>query len=132
MKPRQLQKLSLVDPKTPAQRYADLGPFAARHGKFPKGTVLPETQVPACGKVKVAEFPSNFIPKRFFEKLEHNQKIAPCCRHPEEHEIEARKSHPDEKAPDTYIFHCTCSRKHIIFCAGTFDTDRPFWVAEPT
>lgn len=100
-----------------------------RHGVYPKGTVLSATQVPACPKVKVADFPPGILPQKFFEYLEHNQKIASCCRHPENHEIEARKSHPDELAPDIYVFHCTCGRKHRIFCVGATDDHRPFWQA---
>jgi hypothetical protein len=66
------------------------------------------------------------IPTRFIEALEHNQQIASCCRHPENHEVEAFKSHPDEKAPDIYVFHCTCGRKHRRFCVGGDDM-RPVW-----
>jgi hypothetical protein len=91
---------------------------------------LPETQVPACPRVKVADLPQGFIPPRLYERnLEQNQQIASCCRHPENHEVEARKSHPDEKAPDIYIFHCNgCGRKHRVFCVGVGD-ERPMWDA---
>jgi len=82
--------------------------------------------VPACPRRPVRNFKPGFIPTKFFEYLEHNQKIATCCRHPEDHDIEARKSHPDEKQPDIYIFHCTCGLKHTIFCVGAGDV-RPFW-----
>jgi hypothetical protein len=68
----------------------------------------------------------NLIPTRFIEALEHNQQIASCCRHPENHEVEAFKSHPDEKAPDIYVFHCTCGRKHRRFCVSGDDM-RPVW-----
>lgn len=119
-----------LPPISPEEAFRRLGPFAARHGRFPKGTVLPETTVPACPKVKVADFPKDFIPTRYFEALEHNQKIPSCCRHPENHEFEAMKSHPDETIPDIYIFHCTCGRKHRRFCVGATDTDRPFWAVE--
>jgi hypothetical protein len=120
---------SLKNRKTPEQRLAALGPFAARHGNVPKGTVLPDTQVPACPKVKVADLPPDFLPIRYIEALEHNQKISSCCRHPENHEIEAFKSHPDEQAPDIYIFHCTCGRKHRRFFVGATDRPegRPYW-----
>jgi hypothetical protein len=118
---------SIKNRKTPEQRLAALGPFAARHGNVPKGTVLPDTQVPACPKVNVSELPQGFLPIKYLEALEHNQKISSCCRHPENHEIEARRSHPDEGAPDIYIFHCTCGRKHSRFCVGAEDEKRPHW-----
>ena len=117
----------LTDNKTPEQRFNELGPFAKRHGMFPKGTVLPETQVPACPRVKVSDLPPGFIPPRLYEKnLEHNQLLPSCCRHPENHEIEAMRSHPEEQAPDIYVFHCTCGRKHRVFCVGRTDV-RPAW-----
>jgi hypothetical protein len=105
--------------------------YEKRFGKYEKGTVLPETQVPACPRVKVADLPNGFIPPRLYERnLEYNQQIASCCRHPENHEIEARKSHPDEQAPDIYVFHCTCGRKHVTFMVGkTDDEPRPVWDA---
>lgn len=97
----------------------------ARQAQY-KGQVMPPTQVPACRRVKVADV-AEVIPQRYFEALEHNQMIASCCRHPENHDIEALKSHPDEPAPDIYIFHCDgCGRKHRRFCVGLTDT-RPTW-----
>lgn len=132
MKPRALVKVTPTDQilaRTRAEQIAALGPFAKRHGNVPKGTVVPETQVSACPKVKMADFPPGWIPKRLYERnLEQNQMIASCCRHPENHEIEARKSHPDEPAPDIYVFHCECGRKHRVFCVGTGD-ERPMWEA---
>lgn len=112
---------------TPGQKRA-AGGWAARHGKFAKGAVLPETQVPACPRVKVSELPEGFLPQRWIDGLEQNQLIASCCRHPENHEIEAVKSHPEEMAPDIYIFHCKCKRKHRRFCVGMTD-ERPSWSA---
>lgn len=132
MKPVALSNVSISNALTPAQkaeRFAALGPIAARFGQFPKGTVLPETQVQACPRVKVADLPEGFLPIRYFEALEQNQLIASCCRHPENHEIEALKSHPDETQPDIYIFHCTCGRKHRRFCVGSTDPNRPVWDA---
>ena len=130
MKPRALVKVTPVDlmhSRTRAEQIAALGPFARRHGNVPKGAVVPETQVSACPKVKVADFPKGWIPKRLYERnLEQNQQIATCCRHVEDHEIEARKSHPDEPAPDIYVFHCQCGKKHRVFCVGTGD-ERPMW-----
>ena len=126
---KNLTNYRFEDTRTPEQKFAELGPLAQRHGIFPKGTVLPPTMVPACPRVKVSEFPKNFIPTKYFEAMEHNQQIRSCCRHPENHEVEAMKSHPDEVAPDIYVFHCTCGRKHRRFCIGKFDTNRPYWEA---
>lgn len=84
--------------------------------------------VVACPRVKVKRCPAK-IPVHYTEALEHNQKIASCCRNPQEHEIEARFSDETQKrrgVPDIYIFHCTCGRQHRRFCVGGGDT-RPFW-----
>ncbi len=128
MTPKSLGRVRLVDNKTAEQRFRELGPFAARYGNIPKGTVLPESQVQACPRVKVADLPFDLLKKNHIEALEQNQKLASCCRHPENHEVEALKSHPEEQAPDIYIFHCTCGRKHRFFCIGRTD-ERPFWAA---
>lgn len=122
-----------LTPKIQEARFESLGPIAERHGQFPKGTVLPETQVLACPRVRVSELPDGFLKLKWIEHLEHNQKIASCCRHPENHEVEAFKSHPAEQAPDIYIFHCTCGRKHRFFCVGAITPsdehieERPYW-----
>lgn len=123
MQPHSLGNIAIHNTLTPAQK------AAKRHGAVTKGQVLPETQVAACPRVKVADLPEGFLPKRYFEALEQNQQIASCCRHPENHDIEALKSHPDEPAPDIYIFHCTCGRKHRRFCVGATDDNRPVWKA---
>lgn len=95
-----------------------------------KAFATPSSHVQACPRVKVASLPSTLIPKKYIEDLEHNQKIAHCCRHPENHDIEAKYSAPHVKElkqpPDIYIFHCTCGRRHIRFCVGGGDV-RPFW-----
>jgi hypothetical protein len=134
MQPHSLGTISISTNKTPAQRQAE-GGWAARHGYIPgkgnawaKGTVLPETQVQACPKVKVADLPEGHLKPNHISALEQNQKIASCCRHPENHEVEALKSHPDEQAPDVYVFHCTCGKKHRFFCVGMTDS-RPVWDA---
>lgn len=128
MLPHSLATITISNAKTPAQRKAE-GGWAARHGaNIAKGTVLPATQMPACPRVKVADLPEGHLKQKHIEHLEHNQLIRSCCRHPENHEVEALKSHPDEKAPDIYIFHCTCGRKHKFFCVGFEDT-RPAWGA---
>ena len=77
----------------------------------------PETQVVVCPRYPVAKL-AHMIPRHFLSTLEQNQQIASCCRHPENHDIEARKSHPDEPAPDIYIFYCTCGRRHPRFMVG--------------
>lgn len=129
MKPHSLATIELGTGMTPAQRLKALGPFAERHGtKVPKGTTLPKTQVLVCPRVRVADLPETLLKKSHIEHLEQNQQIASCCRHPENHEVEAFKSHPDENAPDIYIFHCTCGRKHRFFCIGATDI-RPVWDA---
>lgn len=86
----------------------------------------PETTTLACHRVPVKSV-AGILPERYITDLERNQKIASCCRHPENHEIEAYKSHPREPAPDIYIFHCDeCGRKHKRFCVGEQDV-RPVW-----
>jgi len=129
MQPHSLGTINLSNTKTPAQKRAE-GGWAAWHGVFPKGTVLPETQVQACPRVRVADLPEGFLKQNHIEALEHNQQIASCCRHPENHEVEALKSHPSEKAPDIYVFHCcSCGRKHRFLCVGATDEKRPYWDA---
>lgn len=82
----------------------------------------------ACPRHPVAKL-FGLLPAKYIEALEQNQKIASCCRHPENHEIEAFYSSAVEQAkgvPDIYINYCTCGRKHVRFCAGGGDV-RPFW-----
>src|SRR3954466_10950099 len=86
------------------------------------------THVLACPRIKVAKL-GNLLPVKYLQALEHNQQISSCCRHPENHEVEALKSHPDEKAADIYVFHCTCGKKHRFFCVGATDDKRPMWDA---
>jgi hypothetical protein len=120
MKPHSLGTITITEPDVP-------NGWVARHGKYTKGTVLPKTQVQACPRVKVADVIS-IIKRKHLEHLEQNQLIHSCCRHPENHEVEAFKSHPEEKTPDVYVFHCTCGRKHRFFCVGRTD-ERPVWDA---
>lgn len=129
MKPHSLGHYQLKNSKTRAEKFAALGPLGARYGNIPKGTVLPETQVPACPRVRVADLPEGHLKQKHIDALEQNQKIASCCRHPENHEVEARKSHPDEVAPDIYVFHCKCGRQHRFFCTNMEDDRRPTWDA---
>lgn len=84
------------------------------------------SHVQACPRHPVASLPPGLIPAKYFEVLEQNQQIASCCRHPENHDIEAFKSNENEPIPDIYIFYCTCGRKHRRFCCGGGD-QRPFW-----
>lgn len=126
MQPHSLGTISIGLAKTPTQKAAERG-WAGRHGyNLPKGTKLPETQVSACPRVKVADLPEGHLKPNHIAHMEQNQQIASCCRHPENHDVEARKSHPDEAAPDIYIFHCTCGREHRYFCVGLTDV-RPVW-----
>lgn len=99
---------------------------------MPDGS-LPEdkTHRLACKRVKVADCPAK-IPIKFIEALEQNQKIASCCRHPENHEIVAYSSPTAEVlpdgtvAPDIYIFICDqCKRLHRRFMLG--GGKRPAW-----
>jgi len=85
----------------------------------------PVTLVLACKRYPVAKL-KGLIPLKYIEALEQNQMLRSCCRHPENHDIEAWKSRPEEAAPDVYVFHCTCGRKHRRFCVGGGD-ERPFW-----
>ena len=81
--------------------------------------------VVACPRYPVAKL-GNLLPPKFLEALEQNQKIASCCRHPENHDVEALKSNENEPAPDIYKFHCTCGRVHTRFMCGGGDV-RPYW-----
>ena len=83
------------------------------------------SHVLACPRQPVAKL-GGLIPQKYIEALEQNQKIESCCRHPENHEIEAWYSKPEEKTPDIYKFHCTCGKVHVRFCIGGGDV-RPFW-----
>ena len=83
----------------------------------------------ACPRVKVASCPAR-LPAKYIENLEQNQLIESCCRHPENHDIEAWFSCEEERqkgTPDIYKFFCDqCGRTHVRFCCGGGDT-RPFW-----
>lgn len=83
------------------------------------------SHVVACPRYPVKKL-FGLLPAKFIESLEQNQKIASCCRHPEDHDIEALYSTPNEPAPDIYIFHCTCGKKHRRFMVGGGDA-RPVW-----
>lgn len=87
----------------------------------------PFTQVLACKRHPVRKL-LGLIPSKYIEALEQNQMLHSCCRHPENHDIEAFKSRAEEDVPDIYVFHCTCGRKHRRFCIGGGD-ERPVWEA---
>jgi hypothetical protein len=75
----------------------------------------------ACPRVRVDSLPPGLLPTKYVEALEQNQKIASCCRHPENHEIEAwftSEEDRDRGIPDLYVFHCPCGRKHRRLCLG--------------
>ena len=82
----------------------------------------------ACGRVRVKNPAPGVwtaggakLPLRYVEALEQNQQIASCCRHPENHEIEAWYSSDEDRdkgIPDIYVNFCTCGRKHVRFCVG--------------
>lgn len=92
------------------------------------------THIQACPRIPVRKLmaydsegrldrnsPLNILPLKYVESLEQNQKIESCCRHPENHEIEARYSCVAEAIkgiPDIYILHCVCGRKHRRLCVG--------------
>lgn len=72
----------------------------------------------------------HLIPRHYREWLERNQKIAPCCRKPEQHDVSAWYSTRRDYeigVPSAYIFHCRCGRKHRRFMMGT--GKQPFWDA---
>lgn len=86
----------------------------------------PKTAIKVLKTVPV-KLVENSLKTKWFETLEQNQKIASCCRHPENHSIEGWKSNPTEPAPDVYIFTCDCcGNQHHFFCAGEIDV-RPVW-----
>jgi hypothetical protein len=127
MQPHSLTTTKLTNQKTPAQKAAEAG-WAGRHAGVARGEAIPETQVVACPRVRVADLPEGFLKRNHIDHLEQNQKIASCCRHPENHDVEALKSHPDELVPDIYVFHCPCGKRHRFFCVGMTD-ERPAWGA---
>jgi hypothetical protein len=122
MKPHSLVITKGVTPKSDIN-----AEWIARHGVYPKGTVLPETAVQTCPRRKMSDFPKGFISPRLYEKaLDHNQQVASCCRQSENHEVEGWKSHPRDTRTDRYILTCACGKQHRILCVGMGD-ERPEW-----
>lgn len=83
----------------------------------------------ACKRHPVAKL-FGLLPAKYIEALEQNQQIASCCRHPENHDIEAWFSCEEERqkgTPDIYKNYCNgCGRVHVRFCVGGDDA-RPYW-----
>lgn len=106
----------MIDPKTGEHK-----PKTMHFG--PEGK-----QVEICPRVPVRALMNDAIkmlPVRYMEALEHNQLIKSCCRHPENHDIIAFKSHPDLDDPDIYQFICDqCGNVHTRFlCEGVAFSD---------
>lgn len=91
----------------------------------------------ACPRYPVAKL-QNLLPAKYLEVLEQNQLLNLCCRHADEHDIEAWYSCEAEQArgvPDIYVLHCQCGRRHVRFCVGGSAGSgpnaplekRPFW-----
>ena len=97
-----------------------------RFGFYEKGAVLPPTQQKALPRVKISDLPPNHIPLRWVERLEHDQLLRSCCRHPENMEIEGFKSHPEELMPDVFKMYCRCGRTHHFFFVGE-EGETPRW-----
>jgi hypothetical protein len=88
----------------------------------------PKPHALACKRVPARKV-WRLLPAKYYESLEQNQKLLSCCRHPENHDIEAWYSSEEDRAkriPDIYILYCTCGRRHRRFCVGMGDV-RPFW-----
>ncbi len=82
----------------------------------------------ACRRIEAKKV-WGLLPRHYPEALEQNQQLASCCRHPENHDVEAWFSSEKDAqmgVPDIYKFHCTCGRVHTRFCVGGGDV-RPFW-----
>jgi hypothetical protein len=101
----------------------------------------PGTHVLACHRIPVRKLmaydangnldrnsPNNLLPLKFVERLEQDQKLAHCCRHPENHDIVAWytcEAEEEQGTPDLYILHCTCGRQHRrLMCTLS---ERPYW-----
>ena len=79
----------------------------------------PETTILVCDRIPVKRI-LHLIPDHWLARFKNRNempKIKECCRASEDHDIEAFKSRPEEKALDIYIFHCnTCAGIHRVFC----------------
>lgn len=102
--------------------------------------VLACNRVPVKTLVKFDEdgnFLDGLLPKKWIDLANQNQQRELCCRHPENHDIEAFYSNEEERwrgknpdkdipnPPDVYIFYCSCGKKHRTFGVG--EGGRPFW-----
>jgi hypothetical protein len=89
----------------------------------------PDSQhILACPRVPVANVMHLLKHKmKWLEQFEQNQLLRSCCRHPENHDIEAWYSCETDRGkgvPDIYKFYCkTCEANglpacHVKFCVG--------------
>lgn len=102
------------------------------------GNLARDNHIIACPRVPVSKCPARIPPWMYERNLEQNQQIASCCRHPENHDIAAYYSSPEDQTkgvPDVYVFFCTCGREHPVFMVGgsrdpvtkQHTHRRPFW-----
>ena len=80
----------------------------------------------ACPRIPVS---AAQLPVKFLEAMIKNAGLRDCCRNPFGQDIEAFFSSEDDKAkgaPDIYVLHCSCGRKHRRFMLGGGEP-RPFW-----
>jgi hypothetical protein len=92
------------------------------------GDRLDEDNVLACQRVPVRQV-IHLLPGKYLRALEQNQNIKSCCRHPENHTIDARYTSPKQAAtgvPDIIVFYCACGCIHRRPMFGTGDV-RPKW-----
>ena len=71
----------------------------------------------------------NLLPLKFVERLEQDQTLSHCCRHPENHSIEAWFTTAIDElrgTPDLYLLRCTCRRVHKRLMCGDGQI-RPVW-----
>ena len=63
-------------------------------------------------RTKVKDIASLMEP-RHLKALRDNDKLAACCRKPEDHEVEMFQTEEGVEGQDLAIFHCTCGRRHF-------------------
>jgi hypothetical protein len=83
---------------------------------------LDSLHILACPRVPVSSILHLLDGKqKWFEQFATNEKIEPCCRDMNAHDIEAWYSCPDDRdkgIPDIYKIYCSCGRCHVKFCVG--------------
>jgi hypothetical protein len=71
------------------------------------------------------------FPEEMLTVMENNQQLKICCRHVDNHLVEARYTSAQQArsgVPDYYIFHCTeCGCRHHQAMHGIGDV-RPKWI----